>query len=109
MEFPRQFFKEMLGSHFDNTFSKVFPEIIKEALNKNDLLFGQDFVAIEEARRRYNLYRKTLYNFRWNAEFLPWISSLFLIKFYPRFSLPLFPEFSTKFCLKIATALPQHF
>jgi ACT domain-containing protein len=63
MEFSKQFFKEMFGSYLETAFSNLLPGILKEALNKNDLLVGQDFVSLEEAVRRYNLCKKTLYNY----------------------------------------------
>lgn len=63
MDFSKQLMKEMLGAYLETTFSKVLPSLISEALQGNDLFVAQDFVSIEEATRRYNLCRKTLYNY----------------------------------------------
>lgn len=63
MEFSKQLFKEMLGNYLETAFSALLPSIIKEALHKNDLLIGQDFIPIQEAAKRYNLCRKTIYNY----------------------------------------------
>jgi len=63
MELSNQFLKEVLGKYLESAFSKLLPEIIKEALKKSEVFIGQDFVSIEEATRRYNLCRKTLYNY----------------------------------------------
>lgn len=63
MDFSKQLFKEILGSYLESTFSKLLPDIIKEAVQKSDLNIGQDLVSIKEAMRRYNLCRKTLYNY----------------------------------------------
>ncbi len=63
MEFSKQLIKEMLGAYLETTFSKILPSLVTEALKGNDLFIAQDFVSIEEATRRYNLCRKTLYNY----------------------------------------------
>jgi ACT domain-containing protein len=63
MEFPKQLLKEMLTAYFETSFSKLLPQAISDALNRNDLLICQNFVSIDEAIRRYNLCRKTLYNY----------------------------------------------
>lgn len=61
MDLSQQLLKEMLGSYLQTTFSQILPGLIKESLRDNDLLVGQDFLSLEEAGRRYNLCRKTLY------------------------------------------------
>jgi ACT domain-containing protein len=63
MELSKGLIKEMLGCYLQTAFSEMLPSLISEALNKNDLLVGQEFVSIEEATRRYNICRKTLYNY----------------------------------------------
>jgi ACT domain-containing protein len=63
MDFSKQLIKDMLGAYLETTFSKVLPSLISEALQGNDLFVAQDFVSIDEATRRYNLCRKTLYNY----------------------------------------------
>lgn len=63
MELPKQFIKELFNSYLDTTFSKALPEIVKEVLSKNNWFAGQDFLAIDEASKRYRLCRKTLYNY----------------------------------------------
>jgi hypothetical protein len=63
MDFSKQLMKEMLGAYLEKSFSKLLPALISEALQGNDLFVAQDFVPIDEATRRYNLCRKTLYNY----------------------------------------------
>jgi hypothetical protein len=74
MDLSKQLFKEMLGSYLQTTFSQVLPEILKESLQKSDLWIGQDFVSLDEAGRRYNLCRKTLYNYH-NKKYITLYSS----------------------------------
>jgi ACT domain-containing protein len=74
MEFPKQLFKEMLGSYLETALSSLLPDIIKDAVKGNDLLIGQDFVSIKEAIRRYNLCRKTIYNYH-NKQYITLRSS----------------------------------
>jgi hypothetical protein len=63
MEFSRQLLKEMFGSYLETTFSKVLPDIVKEAIKESDLFTRQDFIPIQEASKRYKLCRKTIYNY----------------------------------------------
>jgi ACT domain-containing protein len=74
MEFSKHLMKEMLGAYFETTFSKILPELLAEALKGNDLFVAQDFVSIEEATRRYNICRKTLYNYH-NKQYITLHSS----------------------------------
>ena len=74
MEFSKQLMKEMLGSYLETTFCKILPSLVKEAIEGNDLFVGQDFVSIDEATKRYNLCRKTLYNYH-NKEYITLHSS----------------------------------
>lgn len=63
MEFSKQLLKEVFASYLETAFSQMLPSIIQDAIKNNDLLVGQDFVSIEDAARRYNLCRKTIYNY----------------------------------------------
>lgn len=74
MNLPKQFIKELFNNYLDNTFSKVLPEIVKDVLSKNNWFAGQDFVSINEACKRYNLCRKTLYNYH-NKKYITLYSS----------------------------------
>jgi hypothetical protein len=53
----------MLSCYLKTTFKELLPVLLKEALTSNDLFVGQDFVSIEEATRRYNICRRTIYNY----------------------------------------------
>lgn len=46
-----------------NSFAKVLPEIVKEALAHDAIVARQEFIGLDEACKRYNLSRKTLYNY----------------------------------------------
>jgi hypothetical protein len=59
-EFSKQLFKEMLGSFLQSQFSEILPELMREAMGQNGLLICQEFIPLEEATRRYSIYRKTL-------------------------------------------------
>lgn len=63
MDLTKQLMREMLGSYLSSTFSQILPGLLNEALKSSDLLVAQDFVSLEEATRRYNICRKTLYNY----------------------------------------------
>jgi hypothetical protein len=63
MEISKELIREMLSSYLKTTFKELLPALLKEALTSNDLFVGQDFVAIEEATRRYNICRRTIYNY----------------------------------------------
>jgi hypothetical protein len=63
MELSKQFLKEVLGNYLESTFSKLLPDIIRESVKGSEFFIGQDFISIEEVVRRYNLCRKTIYNY----------------------------------------------
>jgi hypothetical protein len=63
MEISKELIKEMLSCYLKMTFKKLLPALRKETLTSNDLFVGQDFVSIEEATKRYNICRRTIYNY----------------------------------------------
>lgn len=63
MEFSKALMREMMGCYLQTAFKELLPSLIREAINSNDLFIGQEFVALEEATRRYCICRKTLYNY----------------------------------------------
>lgn len=63
MEVSKAMIKEMLGCYLQTTLAELMPTIISDAIKQNDLFIGQDFISIEEGTRRYNICRKTLYNY----------------------------------------------
>jgi ACT domain-containing protein len=63
MEISKELIKEMLSCYLQKTFKELLPALLKEALTSNDLFVGQEFVSIEEATRRYNICRRTIYNY----------------------------------------------
>jgi hypothetical protein len=63
MEINDQFLRRIIGEYFKTEFSKVMPEIIRDACKNNSLFIGQDLIAIDEVIRRYSLSRRTLYNY----------------------------------------------
>lgn len=74
MEFSERLLKEMLGSYLKKAFSEMLPDLLRESLQSSDLLISQDFVSLEEAVRRYNVCRKTLYNYH-NKQYITLHSS----------------------------------
>lgn len=63
MDFPKQFLRDLFESYLQNTFSKVLPEIVRQAIYDDALVKRQEFIALNEACKRYHLSRKTLYNY----------------------------------------------
>lgn len=63
MELTDQFLKKVFGDYFKSEFSKILPEVIREAVKGNPLFIGQEFISIKSAVIRYNLSRKTIYNY----------------------------------------------
>ena len=63
MEISKEMIKELLSCYLKTTFKELLPALLKEALTSNNLFVGQDFVSIEEATRRYNMCRRTIYNY----------------------------------------------
>lgn len=63
MDLPRQFLRELFESYMQNSFAAVLPEIVREALAHDAIVARQEFIALGEACKRYNLSRKTLYNY----------------------------------------------
>lgn len=63
MELTDQFLKKVFGDYFKSEFSKILPEVIREAVKGNPLFIGQEFISIKSAMIRYTLSRKTIYNY----------------------------------------------
>ena len=63
MELSEQFLKKVIGDYFKSEFTKILPEIIKDVVKSNPLFVGQEFISIQTAMERYNLSRKTIYNY----------------------------------------------
>jgi len=47
----------------DKKVVELLPVLLKEAIASNELFIGQEFVPIKEATRRYNICRRTIYNY----------------------------------------------
>ncbi len=63
MELTDQFLRKMVGEYFKGEFSKILPEVVKEVIKDNPLFIGQEFVSIRKAMERYDLSRRTIYNY----------------------------------------------
>jgi ACT domain-containing protein len=63
MDLPKQFIRELFDNYLQNSFAKILPGIVKEALSHDALVKRQEFIALDEACKRYSLSRKTLYNY----------------------------------------------
>lgn len=63
MELTDQFVKKIFGDYFKSEFSKILPEVIRETIKANPLFIGQEFISIKNVMIRYNLSRKTIYNY----------------------------------------------
>jgi ACT domain-containing protein len=53
----------MIWEYFKGEFSKILPEVVKDVIKNNPLFVGQEFVSVKAAMNRYNLSRRTIYNY----------------------------------------------
>lgn len=63
VELTDQFLKKLLADYLKSEFSKILPDVIREAVRGNPLFIGQEFISIKSAMIRFNLSRKTIYNY----------------------------------------------
>lgn len=63
MDLPKQFLRDLFENYMHNSFAKVLSEIVKETLGRDTTVARQEFIALDEACKRYNFSRKTLYNY----------------------------------------------
>ena len=63
MAFKDQILKEVFETYFKNVLSDLLPNAISEAITSSTLLKRQEFISLSRAIRRYNLSRKTFYNY----------------------------------------------
>jgi hypothetical protein len=64
MEINEQFIRKLIGAYLKNRILKSDPSSYEQSVKKNNSLFiGQDLISIDEATKRYNLSRGTLYNY----------------------------------------------
>ena len=47
MDLPKQFLRELFESYMQNSFAKVLPEIVREALAHDTIVARQEFIALE--------------------------------------------------------------
>lgn len=63
MRLNEEFLKELLENYFQRSLSYILPTVVRDVVSKNTLFLGQDFIPLKEVTRRYQLSRRTIYNY----------------------------------------------
>lgn len=58
-----KFIIQLLEDSLQRALKSMLPQIIGELMSKNQFFIGQEFIWIDEAANRYNLSKRTLYNY----------------------------------------------
>lgn len=63
MDLQEKMMKEIFETYFRNVLSELLPNALNEAIASSDILKRQEFISLSRAIKRYNLSRRTLYNY----------------------------------------------
>lgn len=63
MAFKDQMMKEVFEIYFKNVLSELLPDAINKAIKSSAVMKRQEFISLSRAIKRYNLSRKTFYNY----------------------------------------------
>lgn len=55
--------KEAFGTYIQNALSDLISEALDKAVRSSALFTAQDFISLKRATKKYDLCRKTLYNY----------------------------------------------
>lgn len=61
MNIKDEFLKEILGNYFQEALRMLLPTVLTESIKK--VLITQEFISLNKAMKKYNLSRRTLYNY----------------------------------------------
>lgn len=56
-----EFLKEIFESYFQKSLMELLPSVVQESINKSKI--RQEFISLNRAIKKYNLSRRTLYNY----------------------------------------------
>jgi hypothetical protein len=63
MNLQNDLFKDALGDYIQNALSDLISEALDKAVRSSALFTAQDFISLKRATKKYDLCRKTLYNY----------------------------------------------
>ena len=63
MDFRDKMMKEVFETYFKNVLSELLPNAVSEAITSSNIMKRQEFISLNRAIKRYNLSRKTFYNY----------------------------------------------
>ena len=63
MAFKDQIMKEVFETYFRKVLSELLPNALSEAIASSSVMKRQEFISLSRAIKRYNLSRKTFYNY----------------------------------------------
>ena len=61
MNIKDEFLKQLFENYFQKSLGELLPTILKESIKKT--VVRQEFISLNKAIKKYNLSRKTLYNY----------------------------------------------
>ena len=61
MNFKDEFLKEVFENYFQRSIGELLPKMLSESLQKS--VITQEFISLNSAIKKYNLSRRTLYNY----------------------------------------------
>ena len=61
MNVKDEFLKELLANYFQKSLSELLPTVLKASIEKS--VVTQEFISLNCAIKKYNLSRRTLYNY----------------------------------------------
>lgn len=61
MNIKDEFLKEVFESYFQKAFGELLPALLSESIKKT--VITQEFISLNKAIKKYNLSRRTLYNY----------------------------------------------
>jgi ACT domain-containing protein len=61
MNFKDEFIKELMENYFQKSLMELLPNVVQESLNKS--VIKQEFISLNQAIEKYDLSRRTLYNY----------------------------------------------
>lgn len=61
MNIKDEFLKEVFGNYFQEALAMLLPTVLTESIKK--VLITQEFISLNKAMKKYNLSRRTLYNY----------------------------------------------
>ncbi len=58
-----KFIRDVFIKYFQSALERAIPEVIQSVSKTNPLFAGQEFISLKETMRRYDLSKRTLYNY----------------------------------------------